>query len=76
MFYFPLPTSHFSLTTIFHGRNLIMAGLIVERVVGQRILVGEEIQVQVVEVHGRKVRLRVMAPPEVVVLREELKIEN
>lgn len=53
-----------------------MAGLIVERVVGQRILVGEEIQVQVVEVHGRKVRLRVMAPPEVVVLREELKIEN
>jgi carbon storage regulator len=46
--------------------------LVLGRKVGQRILVGDEIVITVVRLSGGGVRLGIEAPPEMVVVREEL----
>jgi carbon storage regulator len=39
---------------------------------GERIFIGENIVIQIVRVRGGSVRLGIEAPPEIVVVREEL----
>jgi flagellar assembly factor FliW len=46
--------------------------LILTRKIGESIIVGDNIRVVVLEVRGRQIRLGIEAPPEVVVLREEI----
>lgn len=46
--------------------------LILTRKIGESIIVGDNIRVVVLEVRGRQIRLGIDAPPEVVVLREEI----
>ena len=46
--------------------------LILTRKIGESIIVGDNIKVVVLEVRGRQIRLGIEAPPEVVVLREEI----
>jgi carbon storage regulator len=46
--------------------------LVLSRKVGERTLIGDGIVVQVLVVNGRRVRLGIEAPPEVVIRREEL----
>lgn len=46
--------------------------LILTRKVGESIIIGDNIRVAVLEVRGRQIRLGIDAPPEVVVLREEI----
>jgi carbon storage regulator len=47
--------------------------LVLSRKVGQRILIGDKIVVTVVRLSGGGVRLGIEAPPELPVVREELK---
>jgi flagellar assembly factor FliW len=46
--------------------------LILTRKIGESIIVGDNIRVVVLEVRGRQIRLGIDAPPEIVVLREEI----
>jgi carbon storage regulator len=46
--------------------------LVLNRKVGERIVIGDEIIVTVVAVHGQQVRLGIEAPPDVAVWRQEL----
>ena len=46
--------------------------LVLSRKVGERIVLGCGVVVTVAAVHGSQVRLGVEAPPDVIVLREEL----
>lgn len=46
--------------------------LILTRKIGESIIVGDNIRVVVLEVRGRQIRLGIEAPPEIVVLREEI----
>ena len=46
--------------------------LILTRRVGERLMIGDEIQVTVLGVKGNQVRLGVQAPPNVSVHREEI----
>ena len=55
--------------------NDIMEGfimLVLSRKVGESILIGESIRITVVQVAKGHIRLGIDAPPEVIVLREEL----
>jgi len=45
--------------------------LVVTRKEGQTLFIGENIQVMIVEVRGKQVRLGIKAPPNLLVLREE-----
>lgn len=47
--------------------------LVLSRKVGERILIGENISVTVVRIAGGGVRLGVEAPPNMAVIRQELK---
>ena len=47
--------------------------LVLSRKVGERILIGENISVTVVRITGGGVRLGVEAPPNMAVIRQELK---
>ena len=47
--------------------------LVLSRKVGERILIGENISVTIVRVNGNGVRIGIDAPPELAVVREELK---
>jgi carbon storage regulator len=47
--------------------------LVLSRKVGERILIGDEISVTVVRITGGGVRIGVEAPPEMPVVRQELK---
>lgn len=47
--------------------------LVLSRRLGETILIGDEIQVTVVAVQGKKVRLAISAPPYVPVDREEVR---
>jgi carbon storage regulator len=49
--------------------------LVLSRKVGERILIGENISVTVVRIAGGAVRIGVEAPPELPVIREELKVQ-
>jgi carbon storage regulator len=46
--------------------------LVLTRKVGERVLIADDIVIQVLEVKGRRIRLGIEAPPEVTVWREEL----
>jgi carbon storage regulator len=46
--------------------------LILTRQTNERLLIGEDIVIEVREVRGNQVRIGIEAPPEVKVLREEL----
>jgi carbon storage regulator len=48
--------------------------LILSRKVGERVLIGEGIVVQVLEVYGRRVRLGIEAPGDITIRREELPV--
>lgn len=47
--------------------------LVLSRKTGEVILVGDNIKIVVIDVRGDRVRLGIEAPPEVIVLREEVK---
>lgn len=47
--------------------------LVLSRKVGERILIGDQIAVTVVRLNAGGVRIGIEAPPELVVVREELK---
>ena len=46
--------------------------LILTRKIGESILVGDNIRLVVLEIRGRQIRLGIDAPPDIVVLREEI----
>ena len=46
--------------------------LVLSRKVGESIFIGESIRVTVVQANNGRIRLGIDAPPEVIVLREEL----
>ena len=46
--------------------------LVLTRKVGEKIVIDNNIVVEVLEVHGQRVRLGIAAPPEVAIAREEL----
>lgn len=46
--------------------------LILTRRIGETLMVGETIEVRVLAVKGNQVRIGIVAPPEVSVMREEL----
>ena len=47
--------------------------LVLSRKVGEKILIGDKISVTIVRISGGGVRLGIEAPPELAVIREELK---
>jgi len=46
--------------------------LVLSRKVGQKIMIDDHITVQIVSISGNKIRLGIVAPPDVEILREEL----
>ena len=46
--------------------------LVLTRRIGERIIINDEIVVEVLQVKGNTIRLGIVAPPEVPVLRSEL----
>ena len=49
--------------------------LVLSRKVGETIVVGGRIRITLTSVHRRQVRLAIQAPPELPILREELRRE-
>ena len=49
--------------------------LILARKVGQKIIIGEDIEITIIEVRGDQVRLGIKAPRSVPVSREELRAQ-
>lgn len=47
--------------------------LVLSRMAGESILIGNDIRVTVVQINGNKVRIGVTAPPDVQVDREEIR---
>ncbi len=39
---------------------------------GERVLIGDNVLIMIVEIHGRQVRLGIEAPQEVLILREKV----
>ena len=50
--------------------------LCVDRAEQQSILIGDDIEVLIVEVHGKRVRIAIQAPREVLILRKELLVRG
>lgn len=50
--------------------------LILTRKVGEKVLIGENIRIMVVQVRGKQVRLGIEAPPDLLVLRTEEKLDS
>lgn len=46
--------------------------LVLDRKLGERILIGDDIVIQVVKIKGNSVRIGVSAPADTLILREEL----
>jgi carbon storage regulator len=46
--------------------------LVLSRKVGERVLIGDRVAITIVRINGNAVRLGIDAPPEMVVVREEL----
>ena len=46
--------------------------LVLTRRIGEEIVIGDDIVLKVLEVHGRKVRVGLTAPRDVAVLRQEI----
>lgn len=50
--------------------------LVLSRKIGEKLLIGDNIEVVVVDIDRGKVRLGIVAPREVLVLREEIKVQT
>jgi carbon storage regulator len=50
--------------------------LILTRKEGETILIGENISIKIVEIRGKQVRLGIDAPVDLLVLREEMKLQG
>jgi carbon storage regulator len=50
--------------------------LVLSRQANERIIIGEDVEIVVVEVRGKRVRLGIKAPGNVPIIREELKAAN
>lgn len=48
--------------------------LIIRRRLGESILIGEDIEVQITEIAGNRVKLGISAPPHVLILRQEIRL--
>ncbi|MCC6538356.1 MAG: carbon storage regulator [Bryobacterales bacterium] len=48
--------------------------LVIRRRVGEAVLIGEQVQVTVIEVTGSRVHLGIQAPAEVLILRKEIEV--
>jgi carbon storage regulator len=48
--------------------------LIIRRRAGESILIGDGVEVQVTEISGARVKLGIIAPAEVTILRKEVKL--
>jgi len=48
--------------------------LVIRRRAGDSILIGEQIEVQVIEIAAGRVKLGISAPPEVLILRKEIRL--
>ena len=46
--------------------------LVLTRKAGESIVIGSQVRITVLEMQGRQIRLGIDAPPDVLVLREEL----
>jgi carbon storage regulator len=46
--------------------------LVLQRSVGESIMIGDEVRVQVIAVKGKEVRIGIVAPKEVAIFRDEL----
>jgi carbon storage regulator len=46
--------------------------LVLSRKLGEKIIIGDDIILEVVAISGNKIRLGIVAPPDVEILREEL----
>jgi carbon storage regulator len=46
--------------------------LILTRKIGEGIILGDDIRISIMEIRGKQIRIGIEAPPEVVVLREEI----
>jgi carbon storage regulator len=46
--------------------------LILTRKIGESLVIGDNVRVTLLEIRGKQVRLGIKAPPDVVVLREEI----
>lgn len=57
-------------TPIFHGRNFYM--LVLSRRKTETIRVGDDITITILKVRGDKIKVGIVAPPEVIVHREEV----
>lgn len=50
--------------------------LVLSRKLNQEILIGDNILVRVISIKGNQVRLGIVAPPEVAILREEVPLKT
>lgn len=50
--------------------------LVLTRRAGEAIMIGSDIEIRVLEIHGNQVRIGVTAPPEVSVDREEVRLRK
>ena len=54
-----------------------MSRLVVSRFVGERIWInGGQIKIELVEIRGNKIRVRIEAPPEIEIDREEIALRK
>lgn len=53
-----------------------LTSLTISRKIKQRFFIGDNVVVEVVEVRGGVVRLKITAPQDVVIMREELRHRN
>ena len=45
--------------------------LVLTRKLGEVVILGDDIKVRVIQVHGKQVRLGIEAPPEILIIRAE-----
>lgn len=50
--------------------------LVLSRKLGEKIFIGDDISIQVVDIQAGKIRLGIEAPREVKIIREELRDDN
>jgi carbon storage regulator len=48
--------------------------LVVTRKIGESLLIGNDVRVTIVQIRGKQVRLAIEAPPDFLILREEVKL--
>lgn len=48
--------------------------LIIRRRVGESILIGDDIEVQITEITGNRIKMGISAPPHVLILRKEIRL--